>query len=124
MTDLLLLLMDVLPLIHLGIKVSKTRILLTVTSVSIPGHIVSGDLLPSHLDTPLSAFLFNMLCNVKHVHTQCSSSESGLPLPLIQPSSSSPDIHPVSLTDQSNPADSAPHTHLSHVSISVEEDNP
>jgi hypothetical protein len=41
---------------HLGVNVTKTRVLVTVTSIIIPGHIVSGELLPSHADTPLSEF--------------------------------------------------------------------
>ena len=56
-----------------GINVMKTRAVVTITKIVIPGHLVSGELLPSHTDTPLSSLLkvpFNMVCKVKHLQTQ------------------------------------------------------
>ena len=64
---------------HLGINVSKTRVLVTVTSIIIPGHIISGDLLPSHQDTPLSAFPdppFTLLCKASHVRVRIPSHDN------------------------------------------------
>lgn len=56
-----------------GINVMKTRVVVTITKIVIPGHLVSEELLPSHADTPLSLLLkvpFNMVCKVKHLQTQ------------------------------------------------------
>lgn len=61
------------PKVHEGINVTKTRVLITVTSVEVPGHIISGDLLPSHQPTPLHEFPdppFNLLCAAKHICTR------------------------------------------------------
>ncbi|KAG6886800.1 hypothetical protein C0992_002307 [Termitomyces sp. T32_za158] len=66
----------------LGINVTKTRLVVTVTSILVPGHIVSGDLMPSKEDVPFSSFPeppFNLVCKLKHLQTR-EESKSAPPL--------------------------------------------
>ena len=91
---------------HLGVNVTKTRVLVTITSIIIPGHIVPGDLLSTKTDTPFLEFPsppFNLLCKAKHVRTRSTdlpspssmamdsiTSELLDPIPSSVPSSSVP----------------------------------
>ncbi|KAG6836301.1 hypothetical protein H0H93_009317 [Arthromyces matolae] len=55
-----------------GVNVTKTRIVVTVTSILVPGHIVSGELMHSKEDTPFNAFPptpFHLVCKLKHLQT-------------------------------------------------------
>jgi hypothetical protein len=57
---------------HLRINITKTWALVTITEILIPGHLVSGELLPSQTDTKLamlSRVPFNMVCKSKHLQT-------------------------------------------------------
>lgn len=88
---------------HLGVNVTKTRVLVTVTSIIIPGHIVSGELLPSHADTPLSEFPqvpFNMLYKAKHLRTRSSEVANSMTTsPPVSPTTAS-NSHPISLLSE------------------------
>ena len=56
-----------------GIKITDTRALITITEIRIPGHLVSGELLPSHKDTALLSLPsvpFNMVCKNKHLRSR------------------------------------------------------
>ena len=51
-----------------GINVTKTRVLIVVNTIVVPGHLVSSDLLPGNEDLPLSVFSptpFQLLCKAK-----------------------------------------------------------
>jgi len=53
-----------------GVNVTKTRVLIVVNTVIVPGHLVSNDLLPGKEDLPLSSFSptpFQLLCKAKHL---------------------------------------------------------
>ncbi|KAG6877083.1 hypothetical protein C0992_010900, partial [Termitomyces sp. T32_za158] len=52
------------------VNVTKTRIVITITSISVPGYIVSGSLMPSKQDTPFTSFpepRFYLVCKLKHL---------------------------------------------------------
>ncbi|OBZ79508.1 hypothetical protein A0H81_01196 [Grifola frondosa] len=62
---------------HLGVKVTKTRVLVTITDIVVPGHLIPADLLPSHIDTPLLSLPptpFHLLCKTRHVRTRSGGS--------------------------------------------------
>ncbi|KAM6501786.1 hypothetical protein JOM56_001763 [Amanita muscaria] len=66
-----------------GVNVSKGRVLIVVKAILVPGHIMTGDLLSTHHDTPLLDFLpppFTLLCKAKHVRTR-SEPDQNLPAP-------------------------------------------
>jgi hypothetical protein len=57
-----------------NVKVTKTRVLMTVDQVLVPGYLISPTLLSNQQPTPLSAFgpvPFNLLCPANHLQT-CS----------------------------------------------------
>jgi hypothetical protein len=101
---------------YLGMNVTKTKALMTVTNILIPGHIVPGDTLPSRVDTPFTEFPappFILLCKTKHLRIQTNENASSappsipesLPAPII-PSSSSCSVS-VSHPDSFSPSSSA-----------------
>lgn len=59
-----------------NVNVTKTRIVITITSVLVPSHIVSGDLISSKQNTPFASFPeppFHLVCKLKHLMTFQSS---------------------------------------------------
>ncbi|KAG2103734.1 uncharacterized protein F5147DRAFT_808699 [Suillus discolor] len=60
------------PLTFNGIRVTKTRVVMVVREVLVPGYLISGSLLASHTPTALSAFgpaPFSILCQANHLQT-------------------------------------------------------
>ncbi|KAG6894804.1 hypothetical protein C0992_004572, partial [Termitomyces sp. T32_za158] len=67
-----------------GVNVTKTRIVVTITSILVPGHIISGDLMPSKQNTAFTSFPdppFYIICKLKHLRTFKLSSCHPQPLP-------------------------------------------
>jgi hypothetical protein len=67
------------------VNVTKTQILVTVTSIINRGHIVPGELLSSKKDTPLTEFPappFTLLCKSKHLRTR-TPKNINQPLPTV-----------------------------------------
>ena len=61
-----------------GVNITKTRVLVTITSIIVPGHIVAGELLPTKQDTPLEKFTappFSLICKLKHLRSCTVSDE-------------------------------------------------
>lgn len=59
-----------------GINVTKSRVIMVVQEVSVPGYLISPTLLSSHAPTPLSAFgqpPFSILCQSNHLETNPAS---------------------------------------------------
>ena len=66
-----------------NVKVTKTRVLMTVNRVLVPGYLISPTLLSNQQPTPLSAFgpvPFNLLCLANHLQT-CSSLSNNSEVP-------------------------------------------
>ena len=77
---------------YVGVNLTKTRALITITEIVVPGHLVSGELLPSSEDTPLSSLHkepFNMVCKLRHLRTRVAqpprSTEQAKPTPVVHP---------------------------------------
>lgn len=67
---------------HNGVNVTKTRTIITVKAIKVPGYLVRSELLASRIDTPLSDLTqqlpFNLLCSRKDLRTcnsQCKESQ-------------------------------------------------
>ncbi|KAG6848519.1 hypothetical protein H0H93_016335 [Arthromyces matolae] len=78
-----------------GVNVTKTRLVVTVTSVVVPAHLVSRDLIQANQATPLSSFPsppFTLVCKLKHLSiSHTDTSHPTAPRPHAQ---SSPGPHP------------------------------
>lgn len=68
---------------HNGVNVTKTRIVITLTAIKIPGYLIRSELLASRKDTPLSDIAqqlpINLLCCRKDLRTTCNTRESQQP---------------------------------------------
>jgi hypothetical protein len=65
-----------------GIKVTDARALVTITEIAVPGHLVSGELLPSRKDSSLLSLPsvpFNMVCKTKHLCTTSRALSERIP---------------------------------------------
>jgi hypothetical protein len=61
-----------------GVNITKTRVLVTITSILVPGHIIPGELLPTKQDTPLKKFTeppFSLICKLKHLRLRTTADE-------------------------------------------------
>ena len=94
-----------------GVNVSKSRVVITVTSITVPAYLVRAELLSSHQDTPLSnlgsQLPFPLLCRLRDLRTSTGHHSNQLETPntlcktLQLTSSSSPQptpSHPVADT--------------------------
>ncbi|KAH8068402.1 hypothetical protein BXZ70DRAFT_1069038 [Cristinia sonorae] len=73
-----------------GVNVTKTRVVVTVTSVIVPGHMVSAELQPTKVAKPLCDFPsppFNLLCRSSHLRTRAASALPSAPSERAGPSS-------------------------------------
>ncbi|KAG1904896.1 uncharacterized protein F5891DRAFT_717553 [Suillus fuscotomentosus] len=63
-----------------GVNVSKTRIVITVTSILVPAYLVRADLRPNHQETPISNLAtkspFPLLCYQRDLRTCTRTSET------------------------------------------------
>ena len=86
-----------------GIKVTDARALITITEIAVPGHLVSGELLPSRKDTSLLSLPrvpFNMVCKIKHLRSRAERvpQDPEVPaLPICNHSTIIPSLPPVQL---------------------------
>lgn len=58
---------------YVGVQLTKIQVLVMVINIFIPEYLISGNLLFSKTDTPLSKFsplLFNLICKVKQIFIQ------------------------------------------------------
>ena len=89
-----------------SVNVTKTRVLVLIKAVMVPGHIVTADLLSTHRDTALSELPeapYILLCKAKHVQTRSepddklSSSDTSQPTPssFHPPVTATPDTLPM-----------------------------
>jgi len=61
-----------------GINITKSRVPVVIQAVLVPGHFISGDLLPTRKDTALSDFPhppYTLICKSKHVRTRSESDD-------------------------------------------------
>ncbi|TFK55407.1 hypothetical protein OE88DRAFT_1804266 [Heliocybe sulcata] len=81
---------------HDGINVSPKRVLIVVTSVLVPGHLVPKELLSSGKDTPFSEFPappFKLLCKERHLRTRAANEAVTRPISPPTPASSAETVY-------------------------------
>ncbi|KAF8633831.1 hypothetical protein AX17_004351 [Amanita inopinata Kibby_2008] len=90
-----------------GVNVTKTRVLVLIKSVMVPGHIVTADLLSTHRDTALSDLPtapYILLCKAKHVRTRSEPDSELSSSPLEPTSSPLPQPSPITAMPKAEPA--------------------